>query len=127
MGHVKLNAPITNILVLKGLASRLSKIIDILPKSIEDIVYYNCYVVIDKGFSSVIKNRQILEKKIDFSLLNEIMQEMLESGKFDSSNKKRKEIEELIENLNVDTSKKINPLDFKIVFVEDYLTFLEEN
>lgn len=127
MGHVKLNAPITNILVLKSLSSKLSKVIDILPKSIEDIVYYNCYVVIDKGFSSVIKNKQILEKKIDFSLLNEILQEMLESGKFDSDNKKRKEIEELIENLNVDTSKKINPLDFKIVFVEDYLAFLEEN
>jgi len=127
MGHVKLNAPVTNPLILKGLASRLSKIIDISPKSIEDLVYYNCYVVIDKGLSSVVKNRQILEKKIDFSLLNEVLQEMLVSGNFDNDNKKRKEIEELIENLNVDTSKKISPLDFKIVFIEDYLAFLEEN
>src|ERR1700744_602405 len=114
MGHVKLNSPVTNPLILKGLASRLGKIIDISPKSIEDLVYYNCYVVIDKGLSSVVKNRQILEKKIDFSLLNEVLQEMLVSGNFDNDNKKRKEIEELIENLNVDTSKKNNPLDFKI-------------
>jgi DNA-directed RNA polymerase subunit beta' len=127
MGHVKLNAPVTNPLILKGLSSRLSKIIEISPKSIEDLVYYNCYVVIDKGLSSVVKNRQILEKKIDFSLLNEILQEMLVSGKFDSDNKKRKEIEELIDNLNIDSSKKISPLDFKIVFIEDYLAFLEAN
>jgi DNA-directed RNA polymerase subunit beta' len=127
MGHVKLNSPITNPLVLKGILSRLSKIIDIPSKSIEDLVYYNCYVVIDKGFSSIIKDKQILEKKIDFSLLNEILQEMLESKKFNDNGKKRREIENLIENLNVDTSKKVNPLDFKIVFIEDYLNFLQEN
>ncbi len=127
MGHVKLNAPVTNPLVLRGFAFRLSKIIDISSKAIEDLVYYNCYVVIDKGKSSILKNKQVLDKRIDFSLLGQILQEMLSSGAFDEDQKKRKEIEELLENLTTDASKKTSNLELKIVFVEDYLNFLQKN
>lgn len=61
MGHIELAAPVTHIWYFKGIPSRLGLILDMSPRSLEEIIYYASYVVIDPGDTK-------LEKK---QLLNE--------------------------------------------------------
>lgn len=61
MGHLELATPVTHIWYFKGIPSRLGLILDMSPRSLEEIIYYASYVVIDPGETD-------LEKK---QLLNE--------------------------------------------------------
>nr|WP_018659658.1 DNA-directed RNA polymerase subunit beta' [Allofustis seminis] len=61
MGHLELATPVTHIWYFKGIPSRLGLILDMSPRSLEEIIYYASYVVIDPGDTD-------LEKK---QLLNE--------------------------------------------------------
>jgi DNA-directed RNA polymerase subunit beta' len=59
MGHINLVSPITHIWFLKSMPSRLSLLLNISTKSLEKIVYYESYIVINPGKTSL-KNRQLL-------------------------------------------------------------------
>lgn len=53
MGHVELAAPVAHIWFLKSLPSRISTILDMTLKDLEKILYFECYVVVDPGLSSL--------------------------------------------------------------------------
>jgi DNA-directed RNA polymerase subunit beta' len=46
MGHIKLAAPVVHIWYLKGIPSYLSLLLDIPLRSLEDVAYYNAYIVL---------------------------------------------------------------------------------
>jgi DNA-directed RNA polymerase subunit beta' len=46
MGHIKLAAPVVHIWYLKGIPSYLSLLLDIPLRSLEDVTYYNAYIVL---------------------------------------------------------------------------------
>src|SRR3989304_3155565 len=50
MGHIKLSAPVAHVWFFKGTPSKLSLIMDITPKALENIIYFASYLVteIDK-------------------------------------------------------------------------------
>ncbi len=48
MGHIKLAAPVVHIWYLKGIPSYLSALVDIPLRHLEDITYYNAYVVLEE-------------------------------------------------------------------------------
>src|SRR3990172_5727530 len=45
MGHIKLSAPVAHVWFFKGTPSKLSLILDITPKSLENIIYFASYLV----------------------------------------------------------------------------------
>lgn len=49
MGHIQLVSPVSHIWYFKGIPSRISRILEITPKSLEKILYFASYVVLDPG------------------------------------------------------------------------------
>ena len=72
MGHIKLAAPVSHIWFLKGIPSYLGLLLDMTLKDLEQIIYFNNYVVVD-GADSPFKKFQLLteEEYEDFILENE--------------------------------------------------------
>ena len=122
MGHVALNAPITNIALFKILAPNLSKLLGIPTKKLEEIIYLKAYVVIDNGLTNLLKKGEVLEKKIDLTLISGILKEIIESDK--TKKDVVKEAKELNEKL---TNNKKSEEITDVIFLEDYLSFLEAN
>jgi DNA-directed RNA polymerase subunit beta' len=52
MGYIKLAAPVTHVWYLKGIPSYLSILLDMALRDVEQIVYFNSYVVLDGGNSA---------------------------------------------------------------------------
>ncbi len=49
MGHIKLAAPVSHIWFLKGIPSYLGLLLDMTLKDLEQVIYFNNYVVLDPG------------------------------------------------------------------------------
>lgn len=62
MGHIELAAPVSHIWYFKGIPSRLGLILDMSPRSLEKILYFAAYVVMDPGQTPLFK-KQILSEK----------------------------------------------------------------
>ncbi|WP_072621332.1 DNA-directed RNA polymerase subunit gamma [Spirulina major] len=60
MGYIKLAAPVTHVWYLKGIPSYLSILLDMALRDVEQIVYFNAYVVLDPGNASNLSYRQLL-------------------------------------------------------------------
>ena len=59
MGHIKLAAPVSHIWFLKGIPSYLGLLLDMTLKDLEQVIYFNNYVVLDPG-DSQFKKLQLL-------------------------------------------------------------------
>ena len=72
MGHIKLAAPVTHIWFLKGIPSYLGLLLDTTLKDLEQVIYFNSYVVLDAA-DSPFKRLQLLteEEYDDFLMENE--------------------------------------------------------
>ena len=53
MGHIELAAPVAHIWFLKSLPSRISTLTDISVKSLERVLYFDSYIVIEPGLSDL--------------------------------------------------------------------------
>ncbi|MDR2760320.1 MAG: DNA-directed RNA polymerase subunit beta' [Rickettsiales bacterium] len=62
MGHIELAMPVSHIWFLKSLPSRISIILDIMPKYVEKVIYFELYVVTD-GKMTALENGQILSEE----------------------------------------------------------------
>jgi DNA-directed RNA polymerase subunit beta' len=62
MGHIELAAPVSHIWYFKGIPSRMGLILDMSPRSLEKILYFASYVVIDPG-STPLSKKQLLSEK----------------------------------------------------------------
>ncbi len=60
MGYIKLAAPVTHVWYLKGIPSYLSILLDMALRDVEQIVYFNAYVVLDPGNASNLQYKQLL-------------------------------------------------------------------
>ncbi|MDR2266333.1 MAG: DNA-directed RNA polymerase subunit beta' [Christensenellaceae bacterium] len=49
MGHIELAAPVSHIWYFKGVPSRLSMMLDMSPKHVEQVIYFAAFVVLDPG------------------------------------------------------------------------------
>ena len=72
MGHIKLAAPVSHIWFLKGIPSYLGLLLDMTLKDLEQVIYFNNYVVIEPG-ESPFKRLQLLteEEYEDYTQENE--------------------------------------------------------
>ncbi len=72
MGHIKLAAPVSHIWFLKGIPSYLGLLLDMTLKDLEQVIYFNNYVVIDPADSEFKKYQLLSEEEYeDFMLDNE--------------------------------------------------------
>jgi DNA-directed RNA polymerase subunit beta' len=62
MGHIELAAPVVHIWFFKAMPSRLGTLLDMKTTSLEKIIYFQDYVVIDPG-DSPLKPRQLLTEE----------------------------------------------------------------
>ena len=63
MGHIELAAPVAHIWYFKGIPSRIALVLDISPRSLEKVIYFASYIVIDKGTSDLTKCQILTEKE----------------------------------------------------------------
>ena len=63
MGHIELAAPVAHIWYFKGIPSRIALMRDISPRSLEKVIYFASYVVIDKGDTGLMKAQVLSEKE----------------------------------------------------------------
>ena len=63
MGHIELAAPMSHIWYFKGIPSRMGLLLDMSPRSLEKILYFASYVVIDPGETGLNEKELINEDK----------------------------------------------------------------
>ncbi len=63
MGHIQLAAPVSHIWYFKGIPSRMGLILDMSPRSLEKILYFAAYVVLDAGETSLAYKQILTERE----------------------------------------------------------------
>ena len=63
MGHIELASPVAHIWYFKGIPSRIALMLDISPRSLEKVIYFASYIVVDKGTSGLTKCQVLTEKE----------------------------------------------------------------
>lgn len=79
MGHINLAAPVTHIWYLKGIPSYLGLILDMSLKDLEQVIYFNSYVILDPG-NTDLKYGQLLSEEEYDRIFEENEQAQLEVG-----------------------------------------------
>ena len=64
MGHIELAAPVAHIWFLKSLPSRIGLLLDMQLKQLERILYFEAYVVIEPGLTSLEKYQLLTEDEL---------------------------------------------------------------
>ncbi|MCI9140551.1 MAG: DNA-directed RNA polymerase subunit beta' [Lachnospiraceae bacterium] len=62
MGHIELAAPVSHIWYFKGIPSRMGLILDLSPRTLEKVLYFASYIVLDKGDTDL-QYKQVLSEK----------------------------------------------------------------
>ncbi len=63
MGHIELAAPVTHIWYLRGVPSRISILLDVSPKELEQVVYFVSFIVLDPGTVPELHKKQVISDK----------------------------------------------------------------
>ena len=61
MGHIALSAPVSHIWYFKGIPSRMGLILDLSPRTLEKVLYFASYIVLDKGESDLMYKQVLSE------------------------------------------------------------------
>jgi DNA-directed RNA polymerase subunit beta' len=64
MGHIELAAPVAHIWFLKGVPSRIGTLLDMSLKQLEKILYFESYVMVDPGSTSMSEQELVTEEKL---------------------------------------------------------------
>ena len=62
MGHIALAAPVSHIWYFKGIPSRMGLILDLSPRTLEKVLYFASYIVLDKGETNL-QYKQVLSEQ----------------------------------------------------------------
>ncbi|MBW4636988.1 MAG: DNA-directed RNA polymerase subunit gamma [Gloeocapsa sp. UFS-A4-WI-NPMV-4B04] len=62
MGYIKLAAPVAHVWYLKGIPSYISILLDMPLRDVEQIVYFNAYVVLSPGNADTLSYKQLLSE-----------------------------------------------------------------
>ena len=62
MGHIELAAPVSHIWYFKGIPSRMGLILDLSPRTLEKVLYFASYIVLDPGTTDL-QYKQVLTEK----------------------------------------------------------------
>lgn len=63
MGHIELSSPCAHIWYLKGIPSRMGLVLDILPKQLEEVIYFVSHICLSAGTSRILRYREVLDER----------------------------------------------------------------
>ena len=63
MGHIELAAPVSHIWYFKGIPSRMGLMLDISPRTLEKVLYFACYIVLDPADTDLAYKQVLTEKE----------------------------------------------------------------
>lgn len=63
LGHIELAAPVSHIWYFKGIPSRMGLLLDMSPRSLEKVLYFVSYIVIDPGDTPLMKKQLLTENE----------------------------------------------------------------
>ena len=63
MGHIELAAPVSHIWYFKGIPSRMGLILNLSPRSLERVLYFAFYIVLDSGETPLAKGSLLSEQE----------------------------------------------------------------
>ena len=63
MGHIELATPVSHIWYFRGVPSRISLLLDISPKDLEQVLYFVNYIVLDPGKVTEFKKKQVISDR----------------------------------------------------------------
>ncbi|MDO4621841.1 MAG: DNA-directed RNA polymerase subunit beta' [Eubacteriales bacterium] len=63
MGHIELAAPVSHIWYFKGIPSRMGLILDLSPRTLERVLYFASYIVLDPGETKLMKKQVLTERE----------------------------------------------------------------
>ena len=63
MGHIELAAPVSHIWYFKGIPSRMGLILDLSPRTLEKVLYFANYIVLDPGSTQLMYKQVLTEKE----------------------------------------------------------------
>ena len=61
LGHIELAAPVSHIWYFKGIPSRMGLLLDMSPRSLEKILYFVSYIVVEPGETPLMKKQLLTE------------------------------------------------------------------
>ena len=84
MGHISLPSPVTNVLILKNILPYVEKLLGIPGKTIKDLIYFNSYIVTDKGNSKILQDKKVFDSKVvekveEIDLIINVLDEIIQS------------------------------------------------
>ena len=81
MGSIELAAPVSHIWYFKGIPSRMGLILDLSPKTLEKVLYFASYIVLDKGETDLEYKQVLSESEYNEALArNEAVADTLRVG-----------------------------------------------
>ncbi len=63
MGSIELAAPVSHIWYFKTIPSRMGLVLDVSPKTLEQVLYFSQYIVIDPGDTPLVKKQLLSERQ----------------------------------------------------------------
>ncbi len=79
MGHIELASPVAHIWFLKSLPSRIGLIVDMTLKDLEKVLYFEAYIVIERGLTAL-KQYQLLSEVEYLEAMDEYGEDAFQAG-----------------------------------------------
>ncbi|ABW18047.1 DNA-directed RNA polymerase subunit beta' [Alkaliphilus oremlandii] len=95
MGHIELAAPVSHIWYFKGIPSRMGLLLDMSPRSLEKVLYFAAYIVIDPGETGLTEKQVLTEKEYSEAI------EKYGSGSF-KAGMGAESVKKLLENIDLE-------------------------
>ena len=80
MGHIELASPCSHIWYLKGIPSRIGLVLDMLPRELEEIIYFSAHVCLDPGKSTKLYKKEFIDDRKGRELFITVIKEIKENG-----------------------------------------------
>ncbi len=100
MGHIELAAPVSHIWYFKGIPSRMGLLLDMSPRSLEKVLYFASYIVIDPGETGLLKQQLLTE--IEYRECLEKYEGLFKLRKGFKADMGAEAIKELLQKINLD-------------------------
>ena len=116
MGHIELAAPVAHIWYLRGIPSRMSLLLNVPPKQLEEVVYFVSWIVVDPGdtklaYKQILSERELRENTAIYGPVSFVAQSGAEAVRVlleqIDLEKEYKEITTELENASGDKRKKL--------------------
>ncbi len=80
MGHIELAAPVSHIWYFRGVPSRISTMLDMSPKRVEEVIYFAAFVVTDPGRVPELTKKQVIKDDEYLALVEKYGEGSFEAG-----------------------------------------------